>query len=58
MIVRCFERSKSVAIFDVRTGFMRRDDEEIREAARRAARRGFREKRGKKPPTTVHLVRL
>ncbi len=37
---------------------MRRDDEEMRETARRAARRGFREWRGKRPPTTVHLVRL
>ena len=37
---------------------LRCDNEEIREAARRAARRGFREQRGKRPPTTVHLVRL
>lgn len=36
----------------------RRDDEALSEQARRVVRRGFRERRGKNPPTEVHLVRL
>lgn len=36
----------------------RRDDDAIREAARLAARRAFRESLGKKPQTQVHLVRI
>ncbi|MCZ6510711.1 MAG: ribonuclease J [Alphaproteobacteria bacterium] len=36
----------------------RRDDEALSEQARRVVRRGFRDRRGKNPPTEVHLVRL
>ena len=36
----------------------RRDDDIVREAARTAARRAAREVTGKRPPTTVHLVRV
>ena len=36
----------------------RRDDAEVREAARRAVRRTLQALRGKKPPTEVHVVRI
>ncbi|HUT48045.1 MAG TPA: ribonuclease J [Alphaproteobacteria bacterium] len=36
----------------------RGDDEEIRETARRAVRRTLRDRRGKRPPTEVHVVRV
>jgi ribonuclease J len=36
----------------------RGDDERVREAARLAVRRAFKESRGKRPLTEVHLVRL
>jgi len=36
----------------------RRDDGDVGEAARRAARRMLREMRGKNPPTEVHVVRV
>ena len=37
---------------------LQRDDDAVREAVRLAARRVFRESLGKKPVTTVHLVRV
>jgi len=36
----------------------RADDEEVRETARRAVRRALRDRRGKRPPTEVHVVRV
>jgi ribonuclease J len=40
------------------TAQSRRDDNAVREIARLAARRSFRESLGKKPQTQVHLVRI